>query len=503
MIPFTIREFLSLSVSEKLLTDAFGYHRMNPKPIEIKDFILFSKLFVDELESDQDVDGWYLGTDLQVIADFDVLWYGKKLILNLDLKDRRNEHMDSSVIDKFKKQSRVIRLVPTYKVINVTFVASERKLFVLKDDNLSEITFDYLAELLSAFITNEKPHNLIGELKSSDYIVSPLTDVEKFLTGKYWLTEDQEIIKQKCMQKGIYAVRGDAGSGKSLIAYDLASKLNINQKVLFVFAGTLRIAHRKLGEALQNITFIGAKTLNDIDLDQYDCVILDEAQRLYNNQRKKVVMWAEQNFKTHTIIFFYDVDQALSPKDAGNLMNSIVESFERRRIGERFFLHKGLRSNPSIHAFVRQLRFLGKRPPMDVGIENILAAVEVRYFSTAADAMSWIHQQIENGYKFIVPTPSSYNKSSSDSFRSMQNEYSNTHDVIGGEFNNVVTYIDDQVHYTNDGHLEGSNTEYYQIRNEVYVNMSRAKSHLALAIINNIDVYQAITEVIFGSRADS
>ncbi len=147
-------------------------------------------------------------------------------------------------------------------------------------------------------------------------------------------------------------------------------------------------------------------------------------------------------------------------------MNSVMKSWIRRKLSVRFVLNKGLRSNPIIHAFVRELFALEKKLPLDVGIDDMLKSVEVRYFSTHQAAFYWIEKRIDQGYQFIVPTPSTYSKSSSDAFSMMSTDFLNTHEVIGGEFDDVVTYLDEKISYGNDGHLKGDFGEYYTIKNE-------------------------------------
>ncbi|MCH4171131.1 MAG: DUF2075 domain-containing protein [Lactobacillus sp.] len=500
MIPFTVREFNAVKTNEKLLSDSLHYHRMAPKNVEIEDFSSFSEQVISQLADGEDVDGWFLGTDLGVIADFDVLWFGDGILINLDLKHERTPDMNPRIIKKFQQQSRFIRLLNMEHLINITYVSSEKQMFIVKDNSLEKISFESLVQVLLK-CQSSTSENLIANLSSKDYLVSPITDVEAFLNGEYWLTEDQERISESCMRPGVFGVQGEAGSGKTLIAYDLAKKLNKNKNVLFIFSGNLRSAHQILQNKLSSVDFISAKHVKDQELDKYDYVMVDEAQRLYEDSRKKVATWAEKNFESHTVIFFYDMKQALGRKDSGNHMHSLCVSFQKRKKGTIYQLKKGLRSNPSIHAFVRQVMSLEKKPPKDVGLENIRACVEVRYFKCAKDSFGWLESQIKQDYLFIVPTPSSYDESSSDAFKRYASDYKETHSVIGGEYDSVVTYLDESVSYDNKGHLQGSYKEYYHIMNESYVNMSRAKEHLALAIINNPDVYQAITEIVLNQNS--
>lgn len=497
IVPLSIREAVSVFNDESLIYGALGYHKMNPKPVEIEDFLKFSEQLAENLDAEEDSDGWFLGTDLGVIPDFDALWFGDGVVINLDLKHERICNMEDKVRNKFEKQSGVLNLFDDLKIFQLVYLASERRLLEYNNQNFTNLSFHTLSERLQNFAAKDAPKNIVASIEPSDYLVSPISNVDRFLQGKYWLTPDQETITEACSNTGLYAVSGSAGSGKSLIAYDLARRLADTKKILFVFSGSLRPAHSRLEQELTNVYFVSAKSFRDMDIDGFDYVLVDEAQRLYAKERIKLVTWAEAHHKNRTIVVFYDVNQTLGRKDAGNLMNSVVESWVCRRLAVRFHLDKGLRSNPSINAFVRELFALEKKPPLDVGIDDMLNAVEVRYFGTHQAAYYWIKNRINQGYQFIVPTPSTYDKSSSDAFSMLNESSRNTHGVIGGEFEDVVTYLDEKISYGNDGHLKGDFGEYYAIKNETYVNMTRAKSHLSIAIINNPDVFQAITQVVF------
>lgn len=497
IVPLSIREAISVFSDKGLIYGALGYHKMNPKPVEIEDFLKFSTQLADNMDAEDDSDGWFLGTDLGVIPDFDALWFGSDVVINLDLKHERTCNMEDKVRNKFEKQSGVLNLLDDLKILQLVYIASEKRLLEYSNQRFTNFSFETLSENLKRFAADDTPKNIVASIEPSDYLVSPISSVDRFLQGKYWLTPDQETIAEACSNVGLYAVSGSAGSGKSLIAYDLARRLARTKKILFVFSGSLRPAHNRLEHELKNASFVSANSFRDMDIDRFDCVLVDEAQRLYSKERIKLVTWAEAHHKDRTIVVFYDVNQTLGRKDAGNLMDSVVQSWINRRLAVRFHLDKGLRSNPSINAFVRELFALEKKPPLDVGVDDMLNSVEVRYFDTHQAAYYWIENRINQGYQFIVPTPSTYDKSSSDAFSMMSKGFRNTHSVIGGEFEDVVTYLDENIYYGNDGHLKGNFGEYYAIKNETYVNMTRAKSHLSIAIINNPDVYQAITEVVF------
>ncbi|WP_349516131.1 hypothetical protein [Leuconostoc suionicum] len=68
---------------------------------------------------------------------------------------------------------------------------------------------------------------------------------------------------------------------------------------------------------------------------------------------------------------------------------------------------------------------------------------------------------------------------------------------------NVVTYMDDFIEYSQKGIIESKSREYYYLDHEIYVNLTRARNKLALAIINNPDLYKGIMDIIYKCKPSS
>ncbi len=73
-------------------------------------------------------------------------------------------------------------------------------------------------------------------------MISPFNTTNKFIEGKYFLTKHQEIIKNEIIkaietnnQKKIFSISGTAGTGKTLLTYDIAKELhNIGKDVTII-----------------------------------------------------------------------------------------------------------------------------------------------------------------------------------------------------------------------------------------------------------------------------
>lgn len=496
-IPFTIREFYSIKDNPNLLDSVMSYHEMKFKQVERRDFSELSTLIVNELGDDQDIQGIYLGTNINVVPDFDCLMIFNKIIINLDLKHVLKSDTFEKVQNKFNSQKRILDLI-SKKPFNFLFIASERKLYFYNGSGkFNEVPISKFVSILLKLKPDN--HNCIKLLKTSDYIISPTENMKDFLKGNYYLEENQREIEKKLFKPGLYGVSGEAGTGKTLIAFDLAKKeSDLNKKVLFIFSGELRSKQIELVNQIDNLEIQSAKDCVYKDFNDFDYLIVDEAQKLYSEARALIYNWGKKNSSFKTVVFFYHVRQSLSIKDSGRAVDSLCNSFSIDGIGAKFTLSKKIRSNPAITAFANNLFDLNYKPsPQKLKINDLLDNISIKFFSNASQSKPWIKYLEEKGYAFLIPSGDNLgNRTSSDQFRTDFPEAIDTHKIIGEERNKVVTYIDGSVKYNKYGKLRKNSDEYYFIDNELYVNMTRAKEKLAIAIIKNQDVYNAITNVV-------
>lgn len=494
MRPFTLREFHSIRTCPSItFQNAMAYHGAVAKEHEYDDFADMCEIILNK-NSQIDIDGWFIGTDLNIVPDFDLLRFTSDKVINVELKHQDGRLKFDNLENKFTRQNHILKLIEL-PILYFVYLADER-CFLQYDGNLfHDISLD-------TFLTAIEPEkkgssiNSVELLTPNDYLISPINDSEKFFEGKYFLTSSQQECISKIMStKGLVGVSGTAGSGKTLIAYDLLRKLDGSKKVLFIFAGNLRQTHIEISNRFQTVVFASAKNIHFQNMEQFDYVIIDESQRLHSWERSKILSSAEQNKKNTTTVFLFDIGQTLGPKDSGQLLQNLFRTYQSDGKAEIINLSSNLRSNKYIAAFVKQLKSLSKVPGKNVDIQKLRDSINVKYFKTADDSKPWIRSLIKQNYTFLVPTGDNRNAASCDQFWDI--ESTNCHSIIGSEIDNVVTYIDSAVGYSQQGILEKRNGEYYFIDNELYVNLSRARQNLSVAVIGNSDVYNAIFDVIF------
>ncbi|PEN20186.1 ATP-binding protein, partial [Bacillus wiedmannii] len=79
--------------------------------------------------------------------------------------------------------------------------------------------------------------NLNSLFKPNNYLVSPFNSTEKFIDNQYFLNQNQMCIKDDILSifdavsNKIVSITGEAGTGKTLLTYDIAKSLMDNFKV--------------------------------------------------------------------------------------------------------------------------------------------------------------------------------------------------------------------------------------------------------------------------------
>ena len=99
------------------------------------------------------------------------------------------------------------------------------------------------------------------------------------------MTVQQEEIKNKILNElripsfSIVAIKGKAGTGKTLLTFDITKELTISNTIIVIHCGILNNGHLTLRDDYW-WKIIPARDLNNIDYSKYNLVVVDEAQRI-------------------------------------------------------------------------------------------------------------------------------------------------------------------------------------------------------------------------------
>jgi hypothetical protein len=439
------------------------------------------------------LDRFYVGYKIpQISKEFDLLRFGQKCVINIELKNNSSE-------DKIRKQLIRNKYYLSFigkKVYAFAFISESQELYLLRDgdEQLEKTKIDHLAELLTnqEMGDTEVPDALFNP---SDYLVSPFNSTKKFLAGKYFLTNQQEDIKNQIIDSlkspkaaKFISIIGSAGTGKTLLTYDIAKHLIGSRKSLIIHCGQLNDGHTELIKNGWVITPI--KSYGNHDFSNYDLVIVDEAQRIYPNQLGTIIEKAR--LAKCCCIFSHDKLQTLANWEEKSDVSAKIGSINQIT---QYKLSEKIRTNKEIAAFIKML-FNNKRFLPISSNGNI----EINYFNTTEDAKSYLGTLDESKWEILRFTPSRFNNEHHEKYSKASN--STSHRVIGQEFDGVAVTIDNFFSYASNGNLIYRGSAYYAPSKMLFQNITRARKKLNLVIIGNEELLnRCITVLQYPPRA--
>lgn len=431
-------------------------------------------------------DWFYSFTIPQIGKEFDLLKIGKNYTINIELK---SQEVSEEKIIKQLTQNRYYLSHISKKIYSFTYIKYDdenEKLLEFCNGKLKERLFERLMEIIKG--VEQPKHSKIESLfRPQDYLISPLNTPDKFLHGRYYLNNQQEEIKKKIINgisrgEGLWGIRGSAGTGKTLLLYDVAKALSENFRTCVIHCGILSNGHLYLNARMKNISIIDAKSLSKEILKRFEIICIDESQRLYTSGMD-IVLSAYTNNAVSGCIFSYDFAQALSKTEVKRnnperLMK--LQDFHEQKLTTR------IRTNKEIYSFIRNMMRLYDRPRKRIDYKNI----DIVYANDMdeSDRLNEIFR--EKGYIFITFTPSQYVSNSIDHYSA----YMNSHQVIGQEFDKVVLVLDNNFRYSKKGELEAKehpNPDYLFPR-LFYQNISRAREKLCIIVLGNMDLFKTL-----------
>lgn len=469
-----------LQAKDSLKEDGFKgflkHYGIEIKNAEIEDLRSLAKVMIDNRCGIGALDRFYVGYKIpQIGKEFDLLRIGRKCIINVELKCNCPE-------DQIKKQLIRNKYYLSFigrDVFSFTFVSESQELYFLENgEQLKKIMVEHLVELLvkQDIDDTEVPDSLFDP---SDYLVSPFNSTNKFLAGEYFLTHQQEDVKNQIIDsiKSLPAAKfisiiGGAGTGKTLLTYDIAKHLiDSKRKSLIIHCGQLNEGHTKL--ILNGWVITPIKSYGNHDFANYDLVIIDEAQRIYPHQLDAIIEKA--TLAKCCCIFSHDKLQTLANWEEARDVSAKIGSINQII---QYKLSEKIRTNKEIAAFIKML-FNNKRSIPLSSNHNI----EISYFNTDEDAKDYLDALDESKWEVLRFTPSLYNKERHENYSEASNKTS--HEVIGQEFDGVAVTIDRYFSYDGNGDLIYGGGAYYAPRKMLFQNITRARKKLHLVIIGN------------------
>lgn len=427
----------------------------------------------------------------QIGKEFDLLKIEKdRLVLNIELK---SELIEKEKIRKQLEQNEYYLKHLANNIKLYTFVAETEEIYQYVGGDIINVTCDTLIDVMRLF-SSHICEGIETLFEARRYLISPLNTPEEFLQGQYFLTLQQEEIKKNILNivenvSSVFGITGKAGTGKTLLLYDIARTLaGSENKCCVIHSGILCEGHDYLNKYWNNVSVIAAKELNgngsDLLLD-YDFIFVDESQRIYESTVKKIIETVFDGGKT--AIFSYDFGQALSYTEENRNIPDLLRKTEGFH---EFSLSEKIRTSKEIASFYKNLLDLNDTARTYMNYTNI----DVLYANDVKEALELIDLYEKNfGYVFISYTQSVYKPGSIDAYPNKHD----THHVIGQEYDKVMIVIDDNFRYDDDGRIQGRihpNPDYlfYKL---LYQGVSRSREKLCVLVVNNYTMFMQISNI--------
>ncbi len=433
-------------------------------------------------------DDFYVGYKIpQIGKEFDLLRFGDSII-NIELK---SEFDESKIVNQLIRNKYYLSFLEG-DLYSFTYDSSTKRMFTLNEVNeLSEIEFKETVSLLRSQKIKEI-QNLDLLFNPSNYLVSPVNAPERFLDGEYFLTDHQEMIKKEIQKhKGpqFFTVRGKAGTGKTLLIYDIAKQfLSVEEVPILMHIGKLNSGHSHLNH-IDGWQIISIKNYGLLKSQDFDILIIDECQRVNPYQLEEMIKLVKS--KKSKCVFSYDMEQCLRGEEERNNIENIINTIADPKI---YTLKTKIRSNKEIAWFIVGLFDISAR------IEKLTRDnIKLTYFSQYEDAVKLMADLSEKGWKVINYTPDRlrqfpYEKSS------VPFEEDNAHSVIGQEFDKVVAVVDQHFIY-HENKLIVQYHAYYDPAKMLYQIMTRVRRKLHVIVINNAEILNRCLDMLIPVEA--
>lgn len=434
-------------------------------------------------------ENYYLNYQIpQIGKEFDLLRISDELVINVELKSEviSNEEILKQLERNYYYLSFLKKEIHCY-----TFVTEDTiyKLYYFDKNTktINEVDINNLIDNL-AKITNFNEINIDGLFDPSNYLISPFNKTAEFLKNEYFLTKQQEQIKniilkkidENCQNK-IFSISGAAGTGKTLLTYDLAKTLqSIGKRVTIIHCAQDNMGIYELRRNGWNIKTIKYYVPNSF---ASDVIIFDESQRI-----SKVILENILRNEQKFIIFSHDINQKLNR--TGHAKNVVLQI---ESISNKYSLTNKVRHNKNLASFLKKFFDLSTIK-IDELSKDDYKNISFYFTNELDDARLYVEYLKSIGWEHIYLTNSLRTAEPLDNVKFSSNNSS--HQAIGQEYDNVVIVINEYFYYTEQLKLSYNARYYYNPLETLFQAITRTRKKLKLVIINNEDIYKKCIQII-------
>lgn len=420
-----------------------------------------------------------------LIEQFDILRFSEKSVLNIEIKSELPKKGLEGVKKQILKHKQMLGLL-NKRVSVFSYISNSDTLYTVNDDVLEIVDLNHL---VSNIDQDSVAQCELLEIDLTRMIVSPYSQPDDFADFKYYLNDEQSVIKEGVLKSKLskFCISGGPGTGKSLILFDLAYHYKkIGKKVVIIFGSMMSDAEATKISNKIGINVVHVKRAESI-LDKYDVVMLDEAQRVWRKVIDNLL-----NLSDKIVVFALDREQTLHYTEMNMDNQQYVTNNEYVK---SFSLKNRIRTDPIMSTFILKLLNYREKKLQRCDFQN----VSVSYFSTKIDAKNFILYMCDN-HDFTSIELTSYH---TKTFQTLKRELICqksifTHLAVGREYNNVLIPLDEFFYHDKDGLLQSSYNEWYPyLENRmIFQALTRVKKKLVIVVVNNPEIFKSIELIL-------
>ena len=436
---------------------------------------------------------WFSYSSAHISKEFDLLKFSSDAasVLNIELK---SEAVPEERIRRQLEQNRYYLANVSRTIYSFTYVMETDTLYQLKENQFfGTASFSELAAVLmktrfQTFIAE----GLDRYFRASDYLISPVSTPERLLQGKYFLTNQQwefrrrilDLIRENEENRSslpgaapVITLTGSAGTGKTLLLFDLALALSKKKEVLFLHGGPLREGHHIINSRLRNVVIRSGTAFEDpedpalwtgsAEPVRYACVLVDEANRLSAALLRALL----QKLKEDRIpaVLAYD------PYSIRSIFSAMEDAEDTIAAGRThaFSFSGNIRINRPVFAFMWNMFSLKEKTPhADYSCVDVLYAGNTQEEQIIADYYQ------KQGFAQIAASSASLPED----------------EIVAQEYDRILVIMDDTFYYDAALHLckKGDDNAALSV---LYEALTRTRERLTVLITGNPDLFARILQI--------
>lgn len=440
--------------------------------------------FLNNLTIDFDM---YVNIYLLKIREFDILIPTEEKIISIEVKnysssdEDKDKNADSfenlkectkdKIIEQIKWQEKLLKQIMKDSSICIfLYIDNQNKYYLWNNGTLINKDIKEIEKEISSI----KEKKILDLNKISSRAIFNNLTIENIKNDKFVLSDQQNSVLDK-IEKWIDStemetikLKGDAGSGKTLVLFKVYSDLKSKGKNVGYFIPNYNEKFKSEDGLLE------FKNINSLDLnDKFDVVIVDEAQRLRQEQIDKI----REILTNENGAFVYSIDEKQKLRtDEGNYTIENTHEVEIKgflrgddqilKLANLFFIENE-RERGYIEGIQKELK------------EEISSAISKDVLS-----LEVFDENARKNKTFITHIPSKYKRYYMERLENEGVIVKGINKFQGCDIDIVYVYIEEKSEFTNDWFYITTNMKIYGASESLYTILTRARYKIIFVFEN-------------------